>query len=63
MPGAATPLVQQGSDVSLLSWNVGGLSNAILDELFIWLSLPTALQYQDHLTSGDSLAVQLRVGK
>ena len=35
-----TPLVQQGSDVSLLSWSVGGLSNAILDELFIWLSLP-----------------------
>ena len=34
-----TPLVQ-GSDVCLLSWNVGGLSNAILDELFIWLSLP-----------------------
>ena len=24
----------------LLSWNVGGLSNSILDELFVWLALP-----------------------
>ena len=24
----------------LLSWNVGGLSNTILDELFVWLALP-----------------------
>ena len=29
-----------GDAACLLSWNVGGLSNAILDELFIWLSLP-----------------------
>ena len=33
-------LTHTGDAACLLSWNVGGLSNAILDELFIWLALP-----------------------
>ena len=32
--------VQAQSHIGVLSWNVGGLSNAILDELLLWLSLP-----------------------
>ena len=37
---------RQGSHIDqprhpcVLSWNVGGLSNSILDELFLWLALP-----------------------
>ena len=37
---------RQGSHINqprhpcVLSWNVGGLSNSILDELFLWLALP-----------------------
>ena len=32
--------VQAQSHIGVLSWNVGGLSNAILDEILLWLSLP-----------------------
>ena len=32
--------VRPQNTLDVLSWNVGGLSNAILDELLIWLSLP-----------------------
>ena len=32
--------MQAQSRIGVLSWNVGGLSNAILDEILLWLSLP-----------------------
>ena len=32
--------INQPKHPCVLSWNVGGLSNSILDELFLWLALP-----------------------
>ena len=34
------------SQIRLLCWNVGGLSNSVLDELYCWLDLPVNREYK-----------------